>query len=227
MTISKAESFPKRFTKIDPLLRPDHSFLRETDSCYFLGEYTARKGYSFSPTNNLIINIKKPMTKRDSPEWRHKARNIDIASRALNEAMSEADLDQYTFVPAPSSKSKSDSEYDDRLIKILTKAFAGRNVDIREAITTKESRDSFHNDAVRDPLALRESWALDESLLSDMRENILVFDDVITTGCHFRAASDLISSIGFASPIHGIFLARRVPQTMDISEFFPDLDPDN
>ena len=61
-------AFPGRFTEIDELTRPDHSWLTDDDRCYFLGEYTARQGYSYSPTNNLILNFKKEMDRREKPE---------------------------------------------------------------------------------------------------------------------------------------------------------------
>ena len=58
-------AFPNRLTKIDDLTRPDHSYLTEGDACYFIGEYTARLGFTYSATNNLILNFKKPMDRRD------------------------------------------------------------------------------------------------------------------------------------------------------------------
>ena len=33
--------FPRRPTKVDNLIRPDHSHLTDADACYFIGEYTA------------------------------------------------------------------------------------------------------------------------------------------------------------------------------------------
>ena len=51
-------TFPRRFTKVDDLTRADHSYLTETDACYFIGEYTARKGFSYRATNNLVLNFK-------------------------------------------------------------------------------------------------------------------------------------------------------------------------
>ena len=54
-------AFPSRFTKIDGLTRPDYYWLVEDDRCFFLGEYTARHGYAYSPTNNLILNFKKTL----------------------------------------------------------------------------------------------------------------------------------------------------------------------
>ena len=48
---------PIRLSKIDDLTRPDHTFIEAADECLYLGEYTARKGYQFSDTNNLIFNF--------------------------------------------------------------------------------------------------------------------------------------------------------------------------
>ena len=36
-------AFPGRFTEIDELTRPDHSWLTDDDRCYFLGEYRRGK----------------------------------------------------------------------------------------------------------------------------------------------------------------------------------------
>jgi hypothetical protein len=60
-------TLPQRLTKIDDLTRPDHSYLTANDDCYFIGEYTARRGFAFSSTNNLILNFKKPMDRRNRP----------------------------------------------------------------------------------------------------------------------------------------------------------------
>jgi hypothetical protein len=53
--MTSASTFPLRLTKIDDLARPDHSYLTAADDCYFLGEYTARKGFAFGATNRLIL----------------------------------------------------------------------------------------------------------------------------------------------------------------------------
>jgi hypothetical protein len=68
--MTSASSFPLRLTKIDDLTRSDHSYLTAADDCYFLGEYTARKGFAFSATNRLILNFKKTMAGRQLPDPR-------------------------------------------------------------------------------------------------------------------------------------------------------------
>jgi hypothetical protein len=67
--MTSGSTFPRRLTKIDDLTRPDHSYLTAADVCYFLGEYTARKGFAFSATNRLIFNLKKSMDRRGRSEW--------------------------------------------------------------------------------------------------------------------------------------------------------------
>jgi len=42
-----------KLTKIDIFHLPDHHLLSKKDQCFFLGEYTASKGYVDSPTNAI------------------------------------------------------------------------------------------------------------------------------------------------------------------------------
>jgi len=56
---SDATLFPERLTKIDELTRADHTYLNDRDECLFFGDYSARKGFAHSATNNLILNFKK------------------------------------------------------------------------------------------------------------------------------------------------------------------------
>lgn len=67
---------PVRLSRIDDLTRSDHTFIETDDQCLYLGEYTARKGYQFSETNNLIFNLKKPMDRRGQPGWHYKRRGL-------------------------------------------------------------------------------------------------------------------------------------------------------
>ena len=53
-------------TRIDELVRGDYFYLQPADECWFLREYTARMGFEHSETNQLIINLKKPLEDRKS-----------------------------------------------------------------------------------------------------------------------------------------------------------------
>lgn len=85
--------FPRRFTEIDDLIRREHFRLSAADRCYFIGEYTARKGYDYSATNDLILNFKKSMGRRGNPhEWKHKERAIRQAAAAFSAAWARRKL---------------------------------------------------------------------------------------------------------------------------------------
>lgn len=109
--MKSAGAFAHRFTRIDDLTRPDHWYLAEDDTCYFLGEYTARQGYAYSDTNQLVINFKKPMDRRQFPEWRYKEAAIRQAAEAFRKGLNPEALDRLTFVPIPTSSSRRCSEW--------------------------------------------------------------------------------------------------------------------
>jgi hypothetical protein len=74
---------PTRLSIIDDLTRPDHSFLTADDICFYLGEYSARAGYAFSNVNNLLQNLKRPMSRRNLPQWKWKERAIESFAQIL------------------------------------------------------------------------------------------------------------------------------------------------
>jgi hypothetical protein len=212
---------PLRLSKIDELTRPDHTFIEADDECFYLSEYNARKGYQFSKSNNLIFNLKKPMDRRGQAGWAYKRQAIETAGREMRsalDALNEGWLSTATLVPIPPSKVKTDPLYDDRLIQMLQVLGAGIEVDVRELIVQKESRDAAHATGLRPRInELLENYFLDESLAEPAPKVIGVVDDVLTTGAHFKAAKRLLSGRFATVAIYGLFVARRVPDSRDIS----------
>ena len=211
-----AVSFPRNLTAIDPLTLPDHKKLIPEDECYFLGEYTAYEGYRYSDTNQLIINLKKPMSRRDRPaEWKYKGQAIVTAARALKEALPDEFLYGATFIPIPPSKAKSDPMYDDRMTRVLQAISPDRPVDYRELIIQNKSAEPVHESGNRDPAKIFELYSLDETLLKPRPNLIVICDDVLTTGAHFKAAQAILSGEYKEARIIGCFIARRAVEEAD------------
>ena len=212
-----AVSFPRYLCEIDELTRSDHSFLEESDSCYYLGEYTARRGYTFSETNNLIINLKKPLDRRDRPEWQYKEIAILDAGKALSRALTQSCIRSATFVPMPPSKSREDPLYDDRMIRVIRAIRPTGEIDLREILYQESTMPSLHmSDSTRSPSRISAYYSIDEDLCEPCPSQIIVCDDVLTTGAHFKAAQSLLSERFPRIPIQGVFIARRVPEAEDI-----------
>jgi hypothetical protein len=218
--MTSGSTFPQRFTKIDELTRPDHSYLTPEDTCYFLGEYSARKGFAFSPTNNLVINFKKPPTVRGTAQWPHKERAIAETATAFRNALPAEALNQLTFVPIPPSKTKTDPLYDDRMVQMLRAIRPTPPLDIRELIVQTASTAAAHEQADRPrPEQLVTRYHIDAALLVSTPTLIALVDDVLTTGAHFKAGQTVLQTAFPGARVVGLFIARRVPEASDVEDF--------
>jgi hypothetical protein len=218
--MTSASTFPQRLTKIDDLARPDHFYLTPADDCYFLGEYTARKGYAFSATNQLILNFKKSMNTRHTAQWRYKEQAIGDAAAAFRAALNTDWLNTATVVPLPPSKAKSDALYDDRLVRMLRGIRGQPSLDVRELVLQRTSTAAVHDLESR-PTAdeIQANYDTDDALRNPAPQVIGLFDDVLTTGAHFRAASAVLQQAFPGVRVIGLFIARRVPEAVDIEDF--------
>jgi predicted amidophosphoribosyltransferase len=198
-------------TRIDDLTFPDHYRLDITDECYFVGEYTARAGYNFSATNDLIHNLKKGMERKDRPEWRCKIGAIATASLQLRNSLNPDYVRVATFVPVPPCRTKNDPLYDDRMVQVLRQF--GDDVDVRELVVQLEGYDASHaaTNSRPGPDELYQKYQIDEALVRPIPRSIAVVDDVLTTGAHFKAMQKILSETFPSVPLIGVFVARRVP----------------
>ena len=215
-------TFPRRLTKVDDLIRPDHRHLTAADVCCFIGEYTAYRGYDHSDTNRLIFNFKKTMDRRGRTEWRYKEQAIQTAAAAFLRTLAPKDLDRLTFVPIPPSKAKGDPLYDDRLTRMLGAIRPKPPLDVRELIVQMVSTDAVRAREVRPaPEEIQALYRIDETLMEPAPDTIAVVDDILTTGAHFRAAKSVLSTHFPETSIIGLFIARRV---RDAAADFEDFD---
>lgn len=218
--MTSGSSFPQRLTKIDALTLPDHSHLAASDECYFLGEYTARRGFSFSATNNLVLNFKKAMSLRGQPQWKWKGVAIAQAAEAFAAALRAQWLDIATLVPIPPSKARNDPLHDDRVMRMLRQIRPNGPLDIRELIVQSQSTAAAHELQSRPgPDDIFQHYHFSAARMQPRPQVIGIFDDVLTTGAHFKAAQLLLRSQFPDTKIIGFFVARRIPDTADPEEF--------
>lgn len=197
-----------RLTKIDELKRPDHHHLDGEDNCYFFGEYTARKGFRHSETNQLIWNLKKGNDKRGSYEYRFKGQAIQQVAKLITQTI--GNLYDYTFVPVPPSKCRTDPAYDDRIADIL-RACHQRNgqLQFRELVTQRMSMGASHSSIARpSPAQIAANYQFDQTITAGIRNTVVIFDDVLTAGSHFKAMKDTIRHHLPNVGIMGLFIAR-------------------
>jgi hypothetical protein len=225
MTISDA-SWSSSLRRIGDLERGDHFYLRDSDQCYFFGEYTAYKGWSHSETNQLIANLKKKPSTRDTVQWTYKLDAIGRLARSIAANLRPEALSGITFIPIPPSKPAAHPDYDDRMAQVAARIRPGG--DARDVLFTEFERDARHTSGGRrDPDALRQTLGIRKDLLlTPAPTTIALLDDVLTTGCSFTVCRDLLAALVPDVTIVGIFAARRVIDRSAAFEDFADLDFD-
>jgi hypothetical protein len=205
---------PQKLWKIDDSTVEDHFFLDGGDQCFYIWEYAARKGYEFSPSNNLIWNLKiKPSAIERSPlRYRHKLEAISHAGDALRTFVSREFVEAHaTFVPLPCSKMAGDPEHDERLVKVLNIAFRGWQADVRNMLTLTRSTLADHESPTR--LGFDELLGITvipDSVVAAPRQIVVILDDVLNSGKHFKVAQRLIRERYPRVEIRGVFLARCI-----------------
>ena len=176
--------------------KTDHPYLSPQHNCYFLREYTSGQNYNFGETNQLIINLKKAMSRQGRPEWRYKEEAIHQIAKELSAAISDDYFERTAFVPVPPSKARSDPQYDPRLIQILErmKEHRGGKVIISDCVSRTVSRGALHLGDDRRPTPEEQLKTLDlnHSLLPEACNRFAVFDDIITTGSSYIAMHNLL-----------------------------------
>jgi hypothetical protein len=126
-----------RLQRIDETTRGDHLYLDDSDVVYYWREYTARKGWSYSETNQLIKNFKiTPAEIKANANRRHfkKRALAKLASEVASLIIPTVVRDGLTIVPVPPSKLPGHPAFDSRIQELLTAACADKTVDVRPLI---------------------------------------------------------------------------------------------
>lgn len=221
MTTSDA-SWSPRLRQVGDLERPDHWYLSPSDQCWFFGEYIPGKGYAHSQTNQLVLNLKKKPELRNTAQWPHKAAAITRVARTIAANILPDAMPSLTFVPIPPSKLPTSPDYDDRMTQVARQI--APNCDVRELLIPQGDRDARHlTGQKRDPDALRATLALRSELLADPPTQIVLLDDVLTTGCSYTVCRTMLHEALPNADIFGVFVARRVIDRTTAFEDFIDL----
>jgi hypothetical protein len=209
--------------KIDPSNIGSHHYLNPDHQCCFFYEYTAKHGFAFSVGNQFISNLKKPVSRRDRPEYRHKEAAIQKGGKLLRQVLERNPkvTSNATLCAIPPSKVVGDPDYDDRMTQIVRLGCEGTSAEARDLIAQRVNYEACHTQASGQRQRPAELLANYSIIPPPPRGVVILIDDVLTTGAHFVAARDFILRHYPDRRVIGIFMARRV--FSDIADDFEDL----
>jgi len=181
------------------------------DECLYVWERMSKVKageWNQYPTNGFISNIQIPIACKTENPYRYKYKNeaIQYAASALSDLL-EGIRQLGTFIPMPPSKTKDHPDHDDRLIQVL-KTVKPPISDIRELVLLTQDCDSKQKG--RTPEDRAKDYSINEDVADPEPTVIFVFDDVLTTGCHFKAVKMVLQERFSSVAVYGIFLARAV-----------------
>ncbi|ADU99444.1 hypothetical protein [Alicycliphilus denitrificans] len=200
-----------RVIRIDGSILAEHYYLAPDDECYCLGEYQPGGGYGAGPVNNLISNFKKSVDRKGRSEYVYKERAIAQVASYVGQVLKPEVLERFTVVPVPPSKAKTDPLYDDRLVQALN--LVRPKLDVRELLLANRSMQAHHEyqSGVKRPTPddLCQHIHINEACLTTpLREVIMLFDDVLTNGTHFKACQRIIRERFPDRRVFGLFIGR-------------------
>ncbi len=191
-----------------------HRFVDPDDACaYKMIRERHRDGdRGYSRAYSTITNFKiSPALKESNPaRYRYKIEAIktisDDVAALFDENASRAA--RYLLVPAVTSKPRCHSLYDDRL-ELVCASVAERFpfVDFARILDIDCEIDSAHRGGTRDVDEICRHVRVAEGFDLSGYGKIYLFDDVITTGAHFKACQKAIHEI-YGVKAGGIFWAR-------------------
>ena len=180
-------------------------FIEQEDEVYYAREYISKGGCKASEANQLIMNFKKPVSRRGQREWYYKEQAIDRFARELAAALKENTI----IAAIPSSKCQTDPEYDSRLEDTLAAAKRYKqSLIIEQPIVVNATSVAVHAGGSRRPdeVYTHLVW----KGFSREVTQVLLVDDVLTTGSHFRACKRLILEHCPGTRVAGVFWAKTV-----------------
>jgi hypothetical protein len=181
-------------------------FLEATDDCYYARDYISSAGFGSSETNQLISNFKKPVTAKGTNQWPYKQTAIKKFAKELLEILPDGAV----IASIPSSKCKTDEEFDSRIIDALAiVARAKASIVLVEPIVTLATTQAAHLGGTRNPQAIYTNFKWIGGLPANA-SHIIFVDDVITTGSHFKACKRMVLENHPGIKVIGVNWARTV-----------------
>lgn len=216
-------TMPPRLTEVGEQEQPDHFHLPADAKCYFWGEYTPYehtqgKKWNFSPTNQLISNLKKRRDRASRAELGYKSTAIQQVAEQFAKSWKWQMLHEQhrvALIPIPPSKARTDPAYDARMLEVVT--LIARNVglplDIRDCLSSSGVHAASHEAQARpSPEELYAELHFDPATgKPDQPPGVIfLFDDMLTTGAHYVAATRRLAEVFPGVQIIGNFVARRI-----------------
>lgn len=199
----------------DDRTRADHAYLSAADQCWWLTEYLRGRSHEPGTDSRLIGSLKSSPSRIAFDRQRSRGRRLAVGAVAklVRGAIAREWAETATWIPIPPSRAFADVDHDQRMLPVLRLAFRDYDVDIRTILSQRQTMQPDHLCRRRSSVdalygRLQINW---QTLAArPLRDRLVLVDDVITTGKHYRCCERRLREALPAATIMGLFVARRV-----------------
>ncbi|OFZ20075.1 MAG: hypothetical protein A2X94_09180 [Bdellovibrionales bacterium GWB1_55_8] len=180
---------------------------------YYARIFTPRAGFEYSPTNQLILNLKIPPPVPANRQY-HKNSAIEKFAQEVANLLNRPKHQEMTFtiVPVPTSHAETDPAYDDRLIRVARRvAELCSHVKFLPLLRRSRTVPKLHqSSAARSETAVYETVRIDVSQQANYTacSAIILLDDVTTSGASFEGCRRRLEEEMPGELIIGVFWAK-------------------
>ena len=168
------------------VLNGEHCYLDSTDECYYMSLYNCRHR---STSRSFVLSLKRGYEPA-----------ITRAAAWLSLTLPQSWLQTCTIVPMPSSLRR-----DNPIARVVSHLDAS---DARDLLLQGCDTLSSHSGWRPSPDERAQLLYVNELATEPVPRIVLILDDVLTTGCHFRAAKKVLRRRWPAVRVVGVFLSR-------------------
>jgi hypothetical protein len=183
----------------------------ETETYHLMDYQRGSPKFEIAPSGNAAVqNLKKKPTEKGKKDYRFKVKEIESFANKIIE-IPVKDKEKTVFCSMPTSKPRSNIEFDSRLDDIV-KAIGKRGFRTENNFDTKEKSEPSHQiGGTRDPEQIKANTKFTRFREPEPSTIILV-DDVVTSGAHYKACSELIKDNYPKARVVGLFLAKTLSE---------------
>lgn len=194
--------------KIDAITISTITHLNNSDECFYAKDYLTGFGFQGGSANSDILNFKKAP---GTPGQHYRAQAIN---KFALEASSLFDCDsgkKFAVTAIPSSKVTTDPLYDRRFEDFFDqlKQFCPCLEVFWPVVAINTVQPIHQTSGARNPNSLMQNYRY-TGFPNTEPSNLIVFDDLLTSGAHFRAYKDFIIQSGFGGKVFGVFWAKTI-----------------
>lgn len=195
----------KLWKKIDILSENYPRFIIDGERCLYARDYVSGGGFE-GEANQLILNFKISIDKKNTNRWQHRDNAVKLFAKEIASIIGDQ---AFNFMAIPGSKPWTHVENNQRFQDLFKELIRLKpNIVVHWPVDCITAVVGSSQGGTRSPAQILANYKWNGFIPGSSFTKIIVIDDVITSGAHYRACSNYLRQNNFTGEIVGVFWAK-------------------